>query len=775
MTDNQYKNIPIMPVRGFVLYPYMLLTLDAMRSFSIKAVEYAMTADMKIFVTGQKSVSKERPGKNDLFETGTIASVKQIMRLPNNTVRVLVEGICPARLKGINSISPFITGEIELLEDKKRVRVSKNAFGMMRAATSLFEEYCTLTNHYAAQTLLTLGTCTEDVDKFSYLICSNLAIAVSKRQMLLEQRDGMKRLKLSIDILASEIEILRLESEVHDKARERIDKNQKEYYLREQIKILREELGDGDGLEDEIDSYYEKLKEAGFSEETEEKVRKEIKRLSTVPSSSHEAPVIRTWLDTVFDLPWNIRTPENTNIIKSEKILDKDHFGLEDVKKRILEYLVTGVKRKQKSTVICLVGPPGVGKTSVARSVARATGRNYQRLSLGGIRDEADIRGHRKTYIGAMPGRIIDAVRQAKSSNPLILLDEIDKMSSDFKGDPSAAMLEVLDREQNHSFRDHFLEIPFDLSGVMFITTANTTSSIPPALLDRMEVIELSGYTFYEKENIAMKHLIPGQLEEYGVEKGKISISKSAVSELISFYTMEAGVRNLEREIGSLVRKAICRINKEKLKSVKITDKNLSEYLGARKFVDESRAAIEEPGIANGLAYTSYGGSLLNIEVSVMGGSGKLELTGSLGDVIKESARTAYTYVRANSDKYKIPSDFYKKKDIHIHFPEGATPKDGPSAGITIVSAMVSALKEVRLRSDIAMTGEVTLRGRVLAIGGLKEKSLAAVRHGIKNIIIPFENKKDIENIPEELRKEINFIPVRNVSEVIENALCKEG
>lgn len=774
MTDNQYKNIPVMPVRGFVLYPHMLLTLDAMRSFSIKAVEYAMTSDMKIFVTGQKSVSKERPGKNDLFETGTLATVKQIMRLPNNTVRVLVEGVCPASLVNINTLSPFITGEVEILSDKPVKRVSKNAQALMRAATELFEEYCTLTNHFAAQTLLTLGTCTEDIDKFSYLICSNLAVSVKSRQQLLEMREGAKRLKKAVEILASEIEILRLEAEVHDKAKEKIDKNQKEYYLREQIKVLREELGEGDELEGETEEYYRKLAEAEFSPEIEEKVRKEIRRLSLVPLSSHEAPVIRTWLDTVFELPWKVKTEENTNISKCEKILNKDHYGLEDVKKRIIEYLATADKRKGKSTVLCLVGPPGVGKTSVAKSVAKAAGRKYQRLSLGGVRDEADIRGHRKTYIGAMPGRIIDAIKLSGSSNPLILLDEIDKMASDFKGDPAAALLEVLDREQNHSFRDHFLEIPYDLSDVMFITTANTASTIPPALYDRMEVIELSGYTGYEKENIAMKHLVPGQLEEYGVEKGRISVSVSAVNELINYYTMEAGVRNLEREIGSIIRKAVCRMKKEKLKTVRITDKNISEYLGPRRFIDQSTTVIEEPGIANGLAYTSYGGSLLNIEVCVLEGSGKLELTGSLGDVIKESAQAALTYVRANTEKYGIEADFYKKKDIHIHFPEGATPKDGPSAGITVTSAIVSALTGRKVRGDVAMTGEITLRGRVLAIGGLKEKSLAAVRHGIKNIIIPRDNIADIEKIPEDIRKEINFIPVKNADEVIENALCKE-
>lgn len=773
--DKKFIYMPLLPLRGLVVFPNMILHLDASRAISVKAIEEAMVTDQNIFLVSQIAANVEKPGFDDFYKVGTIAKVKQLLKLPNNTIRVLVEGLQTARLNSFVATEPYFRCELEWIETEKPKRVTKNYEALVRRVLELFEDYFALNNHIAPDTLLSITAMNQDMEQLSYVICANLNVPNEVKQQLLETKTVKERLERLIKILIREIEITNIERQIQKKVKENIDQNQKEYFLREQLKVIQSELGDREDIASEVDEYREKLKNIQVSEENGQKIEKEIGRLYKMPSGSHEATVVRTYLDTVFELPWNDFTKETIDLKKCRKILDKDHYGLSKVKDRIVEYLAVRKKNENaKSVVLCLVGPPGVGKTSIASSVARAVNRNFVRLSLGGVRDEADIRGHRRTYIGAMPGRIINAVRQAKSSNPLILLDEIDKMASDFRGDPAAAMLEVLDKEQNHSFRDHFLEIPFDLSKVMFITTANTTSTIPPALLDRMEVIELSSYTCYEKMHIAKEHLLPKQMKENGVSRQEISVDKSALWELINYYTIESGVRNLEREIGTLIRKAICDMELDGKENVRINGKNLSKYMGPRKYIDQIEIANHEAGVATGLAYTSYGGTLLNIEVNVLDGTGKIELTGHLGDVMKESASAAVCYIRSKAEQLGVEKDFYKTKDIHIHVPEGATPKDGPSAGITMATAVVSALTGRPIRSDIAMTGEVTIRGRVLAIGGLKEKSLAAHRHNIKNIIIPYDNQKDTLEIEKELPEEFHFIPVKTMDEVLENALEKD-
>lgn len=766
------KDIPVLALRGLNIFPEMIITLDVQREISINAVNMAMNQDQLIFITAQKDAGIENPKFNDVYEIGVVAAIRQILRLPNNNMRVLVEGIEIARLMAFTSKKVVLKGKIEPVKTKKVIRKTKKTEAMVRNVISLFEEYFSLSNHIQPDAVLLVNNSSDDVDKFTYLVCANINAPVEDRQSLLEITSSVKRLEAIIKLLISENEILRIEDDIQSKVKQKIDKNQKEYFLREQIKIIQNELGDREDITLEVNEYIKKLSKYNLSEEIEDKILKEIKRLQLMPTGSHEATVVRTYLDTVFDLPWDKKTKENTDLAKCERMLNKEHYGLLKVKERILEYLAVRQQAPEKNgMILCLIGPPGVGKTSIVSSVAKAIGRKFARLSLGGIRDEADIRGHRKTYIGAMPGRIINAVKIAGSKNPLILLDEIDKMASDFRGDPASALLEVLDKEQNHNFRDHFLEVPFDLSDVMFITTANSASTIPPALYDRLEVIELSSYTYLEKFNIAKKHLLPKQLKEHNVNKSTVSISDDAIKELIDYYTIEAGVRNLERELATLIRKAVYDIKKNNFSNIKINANDVSKYLGGRKYIEQNDTDINEPGIANGLAYTSYGGTLLNIEVNILEGKGNIELTGKLGDVMKESAKAAICYIRSKANSLNIDKDFYNTKDIHIHVPEGATPKDGPSAGITMATALVSALTGRAVRSDIAMTGEITIRGRVLAIGGLKEKSLAAHRNKINNIIIPYDNIKDIEEIPEEIAAEFNFIPVKNMDEVLNNAL----
>lgn len=764
--------MPVLALRGLNIFPEMSITLDVQRDISVNAVNTAMKNEQVIFIVAQKDADVDDPKFDDLYKIGVVAIIKQILKLPDNNLRVLVKGIKTAKLDAILALKPYITGSVTPVEIKTIKRISKKTEATIRNIVSLFDEYVAYTKHVSPDIFNLISSSLDDVEKFSDIISANLDISLEKRQMLIETVSISKRLELLMSILMSEIELLKLKNSIAVRVKDNIDKNQKEYYLREQLRVIQNELTGSDNNDDEIESYFTKLKKISVPKETEEKIRSEIKRLQLMPDNSHEATVVRTYLDTVFELPWNKETKEKTNLDKCRKQLDKEHYGLLKVKERILEYIAVREHAPEKNgMILCLIGPPGVGKTSVVSSVANATGRKFARLSLGGVRDEADIRGHRKTYIGSMPGRIINAIKNAGSKNPIILLDEIDKMAQDFRGDPASALLEVLDKEQNHNFRDHYLEIPFDLSKVMFITTANSAAQIPPALFDRLEIIELSSYTYLEKFNIAKKHLLPKQLKEHNVTSKTVNITDGAIKEIIDYYTIEAGVRNLEREIAKLIRKAIYEIKISNLSSVKITDKDVSRYLGARKYIDDNELKMSEQGVVNGLAYTSYGGTLLNIEANILEGKGNIELTGQLGDVMKESAKAAICYIRSKADKLGIEKDFYDKKDIHIHVPEGATPKDGPSAGITMATAVVSALTNKKVRNDVAMTGEVTIRGRVLPIGGLKEKALAAHRHKIYNIIIPFDNLKDLEDIPKEIVDDFNFIPVKTMDEVLENAL----
>jgi len=764
--------MPVLALRGLNIFPEMSITLDVQRDISVNAVNTAMKNEQVIFIVAQKDADVDDPKFDDLYKIGVVAIIKQILKLPDNNLRVLVKGIKTAKLDAILALKPYITGSVTPVEIKTIKRISKKTEATIRNIVSLFDEYVAYTKHVSPDIFNLISSSLDDVEKFSDIISANLDISLEKRQMLIETVSISKRLELLMSILMSEIELLKLKNSIAVRVKDNIDKNQKEYYLREQLRVIQNELTGSDNNDDEIESYFAKLKKISVPKETEEKIRSEIKRLQLMPDNSHEATVVRTYLDTVFELPWNKETKEKTNLDKCRKQLDKEHYGLLKVKERILEYIAVREHAPEKNgMILCLIGPPGVGKTSVVSSVANATGRKFARLSLGGVRDEADIRGHRKTYIGSMPGRIINAIKNAGSKNPIILLDEIDKMAQDFRGDPASALLEVLDKEQNHNFRDHYLEIPFDLSKVMFITTANSAAQIPPALFDRLEIIELSSYTYLEKFNIAKKHLLPKQLKEHNVTSKTVNITDGAIKEIIDYYTIEAGVRNLEREIAKLIRKAIYEIKISNLSLVKITDKDVSRYLGARKYIDDNELKMSEQGVVNGLAYTSYGGTLLNIEANILDGKGNIELTGQLGDVMKESAKAAICYIRSKADKLGIEKDFYDKKDIHIHVPEGATPKDGPSAGITMATAVVSALTNKKVRNDVAMTGEVTIRGRVLPIGGLKEKALAAHRHKIYNIIIPFDNLKDLEDIPKEIVDDFNFTPVKTMDEVLENAL----
>lgn len=765
-------NIPLLAMRGVVVFPYMVTHFDVGREKSLKAIEAAMARDQLVILAAQKDPEIENPEESDIFSFGTLVKIKQMVRLPHNSVKILVEGVRRVRISEFVSDFPYFSCDVEeILEEDISPELND---ALLRAQKKSFEAYFSYNSKISSEVMENISNA-EDAFEISDKISANVYFDFKDKQSLLECIDIEKRTSLLISLIEKEIEIIRLEQSISDQVKNRIDENQREYYLREQLKVISDELGDKDGIGLEIAEYREKILAIGFDKDTEEKLIKETDRLSKTPSGSPEAAVIRTYLDNVLELPWNVKTKERIDIKKAEKILDDDHYGLKKVKERILEYLsVRKLSKNAPGPVLCLVGPPGVGKTSIAKSVASAINRNYVRIALGGVKDEAEIRGHRKTYIGSMPGRIINAIKTAKSKNPLILLDEIDKMSSDFKGDPASAMLEVLDGEQNFSFRDHYLEMPFDLSDVLFITTANSLDTISPALLDRMEVIRIEGYTDEEKSVIAKDYLIPKQLKRNGIKASQLEIDLSAIFSLIKFYTREAGVRNLEREIASLMRKAAKKIVSKEEDKIKITEKNIEDYLGKKKYKIDMANEKDEVGIVRGLAWTSVGGETLSVEVNVMAGTGKLELTGSLGDVMKESAKISVSLIRAFSDKLGIDKDFYKKYDIHIHFPEGATPKDGPSAGITMTTALVSALTGCPAKKDIAMTGEITLRGKVLPIGGLKEKTLAAYRAGIKTIIIPDENEKDLEDIDVLVRKNVKFIFAKDIFTVLENALLKK-
>jgi len=764
--------LPVLPLRGLTVFPYMTLPFDVGRAKSIKALEEAMVNNQLILLVTQKDARVDSPSEDDIYKVGTISKIKQLLKLPGDTIRVLVEGLSRAEIGEIIQTEPFFMAEVvEKIytydeDDKYEIEALK------RSVLSAFEEYVRLSNKVAPEILLTITTI-EDHGQLADIITSNINLKVDQKQEILDEFHPRKRLEKLLEIMLKEIDILEIEKDINAKVRKQIDKSQREYYLREQLKAIQSELGDN-GVIGEVEEYKKRLEKANVPEEVETKVLKELDRLMKMPSGSAEGSVIRTYLDWILDLPWSTSTEEIIDLERAKNILDEDHYGLEKVKERIIEYLaIRKLNSKLKGPILCLVGPPGVGKTSIAKSIARALNRNYVRMSLGGVRDEAEIRGHRRTYVGAMPGRLIAALKQAGSKNPLILLDEIDKMSSDFRGDPASAMLEVLDSEQNFSFRDHYLEVPFDLSDVMFITTANTTDTIPRPLLDRMEVISLTSYTEEEKVNIAMKYLIPKQIKAHGLKRSNIRIDEQAVRDIINYYTREAGVRNLERQIATVCRKAAKELVSSNKKSVGITSGNIEKFLGVKIYRYDKANEKDEIGIATGLAWTPVGGDTLSIEVNLMDGDGKLELTGQLGDVMKESARTAISFIRSKAEQLGINKDFHNKYDIHIHVPEGAIPKDGPSAGITIATAMVSALTNIPVRKNVAMTGEITLRGRVLPIGGLKEKVLAAHRAGIDTVIIPVGNNKDIEEIPQNVREKIKFVTASDMETVLNTALVK--
>jgi len=762
---------PMIPLRGITVFPHMTIHFDVGREKSIAALEDAMENNQLIFLTTQKDAVLEEPSSEDIFATGTISRVKQLLRLPGKTVRVLVEGVERGEIISFETTEPFFKTLVKTTLHEKTVHTEKEE-ALRRKAIEAFESYAALAGRISPDTVFSIIT-TEDTDKLSDMIAGSMNLKTSQRQELLEEKDSLRRLSKLLPIIYSEIQILELEKDISSKVKGQIDEMQKQYYLKEQLKIIKEELGESDReSDDDISEYYDKLEKHDYPDEVSEKVEKELGRLVRMNPISAEATVSRTYVEWLLNLPWDVTTEEKLDPTDARRILERDHYGLEKVKERIVEYIASRKMASDfNSPILCLVGPPGVGKTSIVKSIAEAVNRKYVRMSLGGVRDEAEIRGHRRTYVGSMPGRITKAINQAGSMNPLILFDEIDKMSSDFRGDPASAMLEVLDAEQNFSFRDHYLEVPLDLRQVMFITTANTTDTIPRPLLDRMEVIYISGYTGEEKQNIAKRFLIPKQMKKHGLRKSHFRISDSALSGIINNYTRESGVRNLEREIASACRKAVTKLVEKDIKSVSISKRNLEEFFGPSKFNYEMALEKDEIGIARGLAWTPVGGDTLSIEVNIMPGSGKMELTGRLGDVMKESAKAAYGYIRSRADKLGIEENFYKDLDIHVHVPEGAVPKDGPSAGITLATAIISALTKVPVKKEVAMTGEITLRGRVLPIGGLKEKLTAARRAGMKKVVIPELNKSDLAEVHEEVVSSLDIIPVKSMDEVLDIAM----
>ena len=772
--ENKIHTLPAVAMRGLVVFPYMQLNFDVARKASVKAIEAASQGDSRIFLVTQKKAEIENPEEADLYRVGTIAVIKQIMHLPGNVTRLIVKGISRGIVRDYENNESYIKCNVEEINE------------LYSGVTELDEAYCRLLKqkleeYFAVNPKLQADRFMSIMDiKHLGQLCDTISAMVDfdtdEKQTLLNELDHHTRAENLLRKLERIIDVTELEHKIVRKTHERISENQHEYFLREQLQVIEDELGDKDGIGKETEEFKEKIEKLHIKKEYKEKLLKDVGRFAKLPAASADSGVIRAYLETVLDLPWNKAKKEKFDIKEVKKVLDEDHYGLTDVKERILEFLaVRNLTKGKNTTVLCLEGPPGVGKTSVAKSIARALGRKYVRVSLGGIHDEADIRGHRKTYIGAMEGRIIAAMREAKVRNPVMLLDEIDKMGSDFKGDPSAALLEVLDNEQNNEFRDHYIEIPFDLSEVLFITTANTLETISQPLLDRMEIINISGYTAKEKFYIAKDYLLKKALLKTGMSKDKFSITDSAINKIIDSYTREAGVRKLEQTVESLMRKAAKEILESDCKKVSVTKRNLEGYLGKEKYHFDMMNKRDEVGVARGLAWTSVGGDTLSIEVNVMEGTGKIELTGKLGDVMKESAMAAISYIRSKSDEFKIENDFYKTKDIHIHVPEGAVPKDGPSAGITMATAVVSSLSNIPVRREGAMTGEITLRGKVLPIGGLKEKSMAAYRAGIRTVIIPCDNERDIEEIPSEVRDAISFIPVTDMRTVLDNALRKDN
>lgn len=771
MSEIMYaKQMPILALRGLAIFPDQTVHFDVGRRKSVLALEEAMKQDQTLFLVPQKDLLVDDPKMGDLCTIGTMAKIKQILRAQGESYQVLVKGICRGKITEMSQSEPFLSGTVEAVPSAQ-VQDSPRLRALRREINSLYALYLQMSEH-PAQAIQLRMMASDDSGFLADSVAQNSGMDIRDKIRLLCQLNPGTRLENAVKLLRQEVEILRLEAGIQEKTKAVLDQNQRDYYLREQMKVIREELGEEDD-ENEFEEYTQKILALHLEEEQEKKLLKDIERLKKQPFGSSEGAVLRNYLDTVLELPWNEKTRERVDVAAARRVLEYDHFGLEKVKQRILETIaVRQTAPEMPPQILCLVGPPGVGKTSISYSIARSLNRKMARISLGGVHDEADIRGHRKTYVGAMPGRIMTAMIQAGSKNPVLLLDEIDKMGSDYRGDPSAALLEVLDAEQNHTYRDHYLEIPFDLSDVLFITTANTLDTVPRPLLDRMEIIELGSYTDEEKLMIAKNHLLPKQLKKHGLKKSQLRVTDDAIREIISCYTRESGVRSLERAFSDICRKtAMALVAQETPKRVTVTGTNLEEYLGVRKYLPDRLPCTDQVGLVTGLAWTSVGGETLEVEVGVMDGTGKLELTGNLGDVMKESAHAALSYIRSNALKLGVPQDFYKNKDIHVHFPEGAVPKDGPSAGVTVCTAIVSALTNTTVRRDIAMTGEISLRGRVMRIGGLKEKTMAALRHGVRTVIIPKDNERDLEEIDQTVRRQLNFISAQTMDTVLEAAL----
>ena len=771
--------LPLIPLRGLAIFPYMILNFDIGREISLKALDQAMMDEELIFLTSQKEAEVDEPGEEDFYDVGTICKVKQMIKLPGDTVRVLVEGVSRGRVKKIEQEDGYFRAVIEEIvfdSDNLDSETEVEIEAFVRNVFDAFEEYINIGNRVSPEILISLADI-EDVDRFIDTIAANIYLKSSQKQEILEEFDIRKRLELIYSILLEEIDILKIEKKITLRVKKQMNKVQKEYYLREQLKAIQKELGEEEDINSEADEYREKLKKIKAPKTTKEKIEKEIDKFSKISSMSPDVSVSRNYLDTIFSLPWNKETKDKLDITKAKDILDEDHYGLEKVKERILEYLaIRTLAKSLKGPIICLVGPPGTGKTSIVKSIARALNRKFVRISLGGVRDEAEIRGHRRTYVGSIPGRIINGVKEAQTKNPVFLFDEIDKMAADYKGDPASAMLEVLDPEQNKDFVDHYLEIPFDLSKILFVTTANSLGNIPRPLLDRMEVIEVSGYIEEEKLNIAKKYLLPKQIKEHALKENFIKIDDETLRSIINHYTREAGVRTLERTIGKICRKVAKKyVEDPTLEEVVINKSDLETYLGKDMFKYQLAEVNPQIGLVNGLAWTEVGGVTLEVEVNVLKGKGEIVLTGKLGDVMKESAKTGISYIRSIVDKFDIDPEFYKTNDIHIHIPEGAVPKDGPSAGITMALAVISALTKRPVPGNIAMTGEITLRGRVLAVGGVKEKLLAAHRAGITKVLIPKECEADLDEIPENVKEKMEFVLVEHMDEVLEQALLKSG
>ncbi len=765
------EKLPVLPLRGVLVFPSMVLHLDVGRERSVSALERSMMNDNRIILISQKEARVSEPEEVDLHEVGTLANVKQMIKLPGGTIRVLVEGLNRARILKLHTEELFFEADAEIIEDDKEKTQEIEA--LMRSVLNQFEQYIKINRKVPPDTLSTV-TDIKEPGRFADVIASHLSMKIDQKQELLEAIDIKERLEKLNEILSNEIEIQEIEQKINLRVRKQMEQTQKEYYLREQMKAIQNELGEKDERAAEAEEYRGKIAEVNLPEEVENKAFKEVNRLEKMPPAAAEAIVIRTYLDWLLELPWLDETEDRLDLDVAEQILDEDHYGLQNVKERIIEYLaVRQLADKLKGPILCLIGPPGVGKTSLARSVARALERNFVRISLGGVRDEAEIRGHRRTYIGALPGRIIQGMREAKSNNPVFLMDEIDKMSTDFRGDPSSALLEVLDPEQNSSFSDHYIEIPFDLSQVMFITTGNTSHNIPQALMDRMELIHIPGYTEEDKVEIARQYLIPKQLKENGISEQNLRISEGSIRRIVREYTREAGVRNLERSISAICRKVAREVVKDRKKKIRLSNNNLQKYLGIPRYRYGVAEKKNQIGVATGLAWTESGGDLLSIEVTLMKGNGKMTLTGQLGEVMQESAKAAMSYIRSRADELGLEENFYEKVDLHIHVPEGAIPKDGPSAGIAMATALASAFTRVPVRNDVTMTGEITLRGRVLPVGGVKEKMLATHRAGVRNMLMPADNRRDLSDIPVNVKRKVEAKMVDHMDEVLEMALTK--